>query len=113
MQTGAGMFVGTMSDRGARQKIPLDEATNEDDWIKATSELAQAFQVRTIITYATTEGAAFFNLIVVFVHGDLLPLVVAAILVTLMIVRFPTRLKFVSWLEDQVRTAKEEKAVGR
>ena len=74
----------------------------------ATAELAQAFQIETIVTYAIYEGAGFFNLIVVILEGGLLPLAVAGVILLLMAARFPTRLKFVSWLERQVRTAKEE-----
>lgn len=105
---GASMLIAPLIERAARRKIPIDEAASSEEWMAATAELAQAFQIETIVTYAVYEGAGFFNLIVVILEGGLLPLSVAGIILLLMVARFPTRLKFVSWLERQVRTAKDE-----
>ncbi len=99
-------------DGAARRKIPL-EASEATEWMAATAELAQAFQMRTILSFALIEGAAFFNLVVVLIDGSILSLGIAAALVALMAIRFPTRLKFVSWLERQVQAAKEERTVAR
>lgn len=99
-------------DGAARRKIPL-EASNAEEWMAASRELAQAFQMRTILSFALLEGAAFFNLVVVLIDGSIPSLGIAAALLMLMATRFPTRLKFVSWLERQVRAAKEEQTVAR
>ena len=108
LSVGISMVIAPILERAARKKIPIADESTAEEWMAATTELAQAFQVETIVTYAIYEGAGFFNLVIVMVEGGLLPLLIAAIVLLLMAARFPTRLRFVSWLQRQVRTAKEE-----
>ncbi len=70
------------------------------------------YQTTLIIGAALFEGAAFFNLIAYMIEGQVLSLVVAAILLLFMILLFPTVSRVHDWLESRRRREQEHEAFG-
>ena len=56
---------------------------------KSIAEAAGRVQTETIISCALLEGAAFFNLVVVFLNGGLVNTIAANVLLLLMMTRYP------------------------
>jgi hypothetical protein len=63
---------------------------SEDRHSKIALQAAAAIQTRTIIACALVEGGAFANLVAVFTHGYGPALVLAAVLMSMIVLRFPT-----------------------
>jgi hypothetical protein len=86
----------------ARPEVPPDDA----------GKLCLLFQSRTITGAAFVEGAAFFLLVAYLIEGQLIALGGAAVMLVLLLVRFPTRLGLESWLgEQQERLNQERQAI--
>lgn len=60
-------------------------------------------QVRMIIALALVEGAALFNLITFIITKSMIPPAIVGVLLVVMMIHFPTKLKLARWLEDQQR----------
>ncbi|MBC7816312.1 MAG: hypothetical protein IAG10_05410 [Planctomycetaceae bacterium] len=60
-------------------------------------------QTRMIVEDAMLEGAAFCNLVMFIISGSMVSATFVVVLIVLMAMNFPTRLKLGRWLEDQQR----------
>jgi hypothetical protein len=79
-----------------------------DDVVK----LCALYQTRLIIGAAIAEGAAFFLLIAYLLEGQLVALAGAAVMLALVLVRFPTRSGLEGWLSDQQEQLRQERMAG-
>jgi len=61
------------------------------------------YQTQMIIGLALLEGAAFFNLIALMVEKSVASLGVVILLLSLMLLKFPTRDKVSFWVQDKLR----------
>jgi hypothetical protein len=66
-------------------------------------QAAAAIQTRTIVACALVEGGAFANLVAVFTHGYGPSLVLAAVLMSMIVLRFPTWSRYLERIEAEVR----------
>lgn len=70
--------------------------------------LLPMYQTLTIISVAILEGAAFFAAIAYMLEGHPLTLVCVLILVTGILLHFPSRGRVESWVDGQLRRAEED-----
>jgi hypothetical protein len=68
----------------------------------------QAYQTRLIVGCALLEGAAFFNLVACFAEPWIGNLAVAGVLVSMLLLQFPTRDRVVDWVGQQIRQSRIE-----
>ena len=68
-----------------------------------------AFNTKMIVGLALLEGAAFFNGIAFLLEGHIPSLIAVAVLIGLMLARFPTQSGIASWVEDQESTLRDER----
>jgi hypothetical protein len=77
-----------------------------------TGRLCALYQTRLLIGAALAEGAAFFLLIAYLLEGQLVSLAGAAVMLALVLVRFPTRPGLEGWLSDQQEQLRQERMAG-
>jgi hypothetical protein len=70
-------------------------------------QAAAALQIRTIIACALAEGGAFANLLAVFTHGYGPSLLMAAVLMSMIVLRFPTWSRYLDRIEAGMRRIEE------
>jgi hypothetical protein len=70
-------------------------------------QAAATLQIRTIVSCALVEGGAFANLIAVFMHGYGPSLVMAAVLMSMIVVRLPIWSRYLERIEAQIRRIEE------
>lgn len=66
------------------------------------SKLIEILQTKTIVQFALLEGGAFACVMMFFISKNLIPLVVAAVLVATMILSFPKMDAATSWIADRL-----------
>lgn len=71
------------------------------------ASLAGVFQVKTIITCAIIEGAAFFNLVAYYVEGHKVSLFTGAAFIALILVQVPTQHRITSWIGNALRGSRD------
>lgn len=71
-------------------------------------QAAAAIQTRTIVACALLDGGAFANLLAVFTHGYGPSLVFAAVLMSMIVLRFPTWGRYLERIEAQIRRTDED-----
>jgi hypothetical protein len=81
-----------------RSLLQQTKGTKDGNWLLA---LYGVFQARLCIRYALLEGAAFLCGIAYLQTALVWALVAMAVLVCVMIVRFPTRSQFDDWVREQ------------
>ena len=86
----------------AKSKLP----SADDHGTQAALQAAATIQTRTIIACALVEGGAFANLVAVS-HGYGPPLVLAALLMSMIVLQFPTWSRYLQRIEAAVRRAEE------
>lgn len=96
MATGTRFVVPPIVVRTAIQKIPVVDETIDD-------RLFPIYQTRLIVGMALLEGACFMNLIAYMTTAQWWTIVVLGILLSLMVVMFPSLPQFRNWAEDQKR----------
>lgn len=67
------------------------------------ASLVSVYQIRLIVGLALLEGAAFFNLVALMLGKHVLSTVMTAVLLCLMLLKFPTRTKVSWWVQDRMR----------
>jgi hypothetical protein len=75
-------------------------------------KLCMLYQVRLVVGAALVEGAAFFLLIAYLLEGQIVALAGAAVMLALVLVRFPTRSGLEGWLSDQQEQLRQERMAG-
>ena len=80
------------------RQIRRNESTGTRETL---GRLLMAAQTKMIIEYAMLEGAAFFNLIAVMTEHSMISIGVVIVLLSLMLLNFPTMNKLVNWIEQQ------------
>jgi len=70
------------------------------------------YQTRLIIGAALLEGAAFFLLTAYFIEGNILGLAGAAVLIVLLLMKFPTRAGLQRWIDRQ-RALLDQERIGQ
>lgn len=65
--------------------------------------MCAVYQTQLIIGMALLEGAAFFNLIAMMIEKSGVSLGAVSLLLGLMVVKFPTRLKVTWWIQERLR----------
>ncbi len=70
-------------------------------------KLAMVNQMRTIIALALVQSAGFFAVIAYLLEGKLYVLGLAVFLIVLQVLRFPTRGKIESWIDDRLGRIEE------
>jgi hypothetical protein len=65
--------------------------------------MCAVYQTQLIIGMALLEGAAFFNLIAMMIEKSAVSLGVVSLLLGLMVVKFPTRIKVSWWIQERLR----------
>lgn len=73
----------------------------------------ESFQTGLIVGLALVEGAAFLNLVAYLIEGQVYSLGMAAILLALMLIRFPTTAGVSDWIEQRTRQQRENEAFGK
>jgi hypothetical protein len=71
--------------------------------------LAGSAQITIIIKCALLEGAAFFNVVMFSIYGQAYNLVLAVVLLILILLHFPSKLRWERWLEDELRLIQEQR----
>jgi hypothetical protein len=74
--------------------------------------LTSAYQTRMIISCAMLEGIAFLNLVAYMLERRPISLAVAGILILMLLGHFPTFGRVRNWLEDELATIKQLRALG-
>jgi hypothetical protein len=82
--------------------VPMDDV----------GKLCMLYQTRLIVGAALVEGAAFFLLIAYLLEGQIVALAAAAVMLALVLVRFPTQAGLESWLSDQQEQLRQERMAG-
>ena len=65
-------------------------------------KVAGIYQTQLIVALAMLEAAAFFNLVAMLVEKNGLNLIVVVVLLSLMLMKFPTRTKVSWWVQDRL-----------
>ena len=76
-------------------------------------QAAAAIQIRTIIACALVEGGAFANLVAVFTHGYGPSFVMAAVLMSMIVLRFPTWNRYLERIEAEIRRMEESAGANK
>lgn len=105
----------------SRQKIaegtwdPPGGHSAADSFIDAgdRGRLMVVYQVRTIISCAILEGAAFLAGIALLIEGSLIGLGIALVLAVLIALRFPFQQQVTAWIEAQLRLIDDERGFER
>ncbi|HYT93235.1 MAG TPA: hypothetical protein VEL76_31240 [Gemmataceae bacterium] len=104
-------FVVTQSRRQlARGQYPATAEASAQAPDDLTS-LCNVFQTQLIIAAALLEGAAFFLLIAYLQEGEVAALGGVAVLLALLLVKFPTRPALESWLTEQQELLNQERSL--
>jgi hypothetical protein len=74
-----------------------------------TGKLCMLYQVRLLIGAALAESAAFFLLIAYLLEGQIVALAGAAVMLALVLVRFPSRSGLEDWLSDQQEQLRQQR----
>lgn len=97
------VFPGTITAR-KRNEIRARVVSGEiDESHEMTAALYPLYQTKTIIEYALIEGPAFFVLIAFIVTSRTWVLAVAAALLAVMVLTFPTRARLEGWIRNQLQ----------
>ena len=86
----------------------MGQAVPADDFGK----LCLLYQTRLIIGAALAEGAALFLVMAYLIEGQLVALAGAAVMLVLVLTRFPTRPGLEGWLSDQQELLRQERMAG-
>ena len=84
---------------GASLAAPLSDA----------GKLAAVYSVRTIVSVAILEGAAFFTVLAYLQERDPLALGAAVLLMSIIAAHFPTRTRVAEWVETQLPQLDEDR----
>lgn len=84
-------------------KQAFEEGLLEKERDEQLNRCSGIFSTQLIIGLALLEGAAVFNLIAMLVDHSPISLTIAAILLGLMLVRFPTHERVSWWVQDKLR----------
>lgn len=96
---------------GQRMRLlPFDCADNPDPY-RTARYLLSVFQHRTIISAALFEGWAFFATIAYLAEGNVLALALVVLLILGVSLHFPTQSRLIAWVERELETVEQEKAV--
>jgi len=77
------------------------------------SPTTETYQTGLIIGLALLEGAAFLNIMAYMIEGTIYSLGVAAVLLVLLLARFPTVVGVSDWIEQRTRRQRENEAFGK
>ena len=99
-------------------RMPSGEGTPEKqrqilDSLGPAAPLCVVCQTKLIIGAAMLEGAAFFNAIAYLIEGNALALAAIAVLLVLLLSKFPTSARIAAWMVPQMRLIDEEKSLSR
>ena len=101
------MFVNHLIIPGVIAKQQLKKTA--ENGLGGTDEESQSFKVagiyqtQLIVALAMLEAAAFFNLVAMLVEKNGLNLIVVVVLLSLMLMKFPTRTKVSWWVQDRLK----------
>lgn len=88
-------------------KAQLKQAIGSGIHQKSDEEKIQGYceiyQTQLIVGFALLEGAAFFNLVAMMAEHCVASIVIVAVLLLLMVAKFPTRDKVTFWVENKLR----------
>lgn len=84
--------------RVAAAAVPMNVPPDASD----VAQLAGVFQMRLILGCALLEGAAFMNLAMYLMHGDVISLMIAGMLLATLVTQFPTLRRLEFWVEQQL-----------
>ena len=76
--------------------------TSDAEKEQRIASLASVYQVQLIVGLALLEGAAFFNLIALMIGKSAASIAVVVVLLSLMLLKFPTRTKVTWWIQDRI-----------
>lgn len=76
--------------------------TSDAEKEQRVASLASVYQVHLIVGLALLEGAAFFNLIALMIGKSAASIAVVVVLLSLMLLKFPTRTKVTWWIQEKL-----------
>ncbi|MEX2172502.1 MAG: hypothetical protein WD851_24485 [Pirellulales bacterium] len=99
----AQLVIAPLLRRQTRQRLAQQSEASDADG----SLILMGLQTSTIVGAAISEGACFFNLVAYLLEGSPYTLVMAAVLVLTIVLRFPTVGGVTDWLEREIRLVEE------
>ena len=108
----ASVLVPRLIDAGNRNGI-LSGTNQPSNSSQQTAEVGEVglfmgmYLGRLIVGVAILEGAAFFNLAARIIEGQTISLIMAALLLVAILLKFPTRSSVENWIETERRTIEE------
>ncbi len=88
---------------GSQLRQIVSNGFSELDAESKSDRLFGVYRGQLIVALAMLEGAAFFNLIALMVEKNVVALGVATLLLSTMVMKFPTRDKVSFWVQDKLR----------
>lgn len=87
----------------AQLKQALAAGMNQKQDDERIQEYCGVYQTQMIVGFALLEGAAFFNLVAMMMEHCAASIAVVALLLLVMVAKFPTRDKVSFWVQDKMR----------
>ncbi len=100
MMIAASLAMPGLIDTGLRRRLAVGEPTRASSMGET---LARAYFMRNILIVALLEGGAMMNAVAYFLEGQLVSLVVLALLLVGMAIQWPSADRVVRWMELQAR----------